>query len=56
MDYSMSKTPFELTRQECEVVMEKLKVCRDPADRRNLLISLRQILAELDRLTKEQST
>ncbi len=43
---------FELARQEFDMVIEKLKVCKEPADRRNLPITLRQILVELDRLTR----
>jgi len=49
-------TPIKLARREFDTVVEKLKACTEPADRRNLLITLRQLLAELDRLTKEQST
>jgi hypothetical protein len=39
---------------EPDAAIEKLKLCKDPAERRDLLTSLRRILSGLDGLTHER--
>lgn len=45
----MSDEQFEATRKEFEAVAKKLKACKDPIDRLNLLRLLRHLLVELER-------
>ena len=45
---------FIAIRADLDATLEKLKACSNPIDRRSLLTALRQLLAELDRLTKEE--
>lgn len=45
---------FIAIRAELDTTLEKLKACSNPIDRRNLLTALRRLLAELDKLTKQE--
>jgi hypothetical protein len=45
---------FKAIRADLDATLEKLKACSNPIDRRNLLTALRRLLAELDKLTKEE--
>ena len=45
---------FIAIRAELDATLEKLKACSNPIDRRNLLTALRRLLAELDKLTKQE--
>jgi hypothetical protein len=45
---------FIAIRAELDATLEKLKACSNPIDRRNLLTAFRRLLAELDKLTKQE--
>lgn len=45
---------FKAIGAELDATLEKLKACSNPFDRRYLLTALRRLLAELDKLTKEE--
>lgn len=45
----MSAEQFESTRKEFDAVAKKLRTCKDPVDRLNLLRVLRHLLTELER-------
>jgi hypothetical protein len=46
-------TPFELARRGFDVTVKTLKVCTEADDRRDLLMTVRRILSELERPTAE---
>ena len=45
---------FMAIRAELDATLAKLKSCENPIDRRHLLAALRRLLAELDKLTKQE--
>lgn len=50
----MQTTPFELASQEFDTALEKFHATNSYADKMNFMVVLRQIIAELARLTEEK--
>ena len=49
----MRKLRFDEIQAEMNATLEKLKLAKGPADRRTLLVALRKLIAEFDKLASE---
>jgi hypothetical protein len=49
----MGNEPFNRVQSEINASLEMLKICTDPGKRHDLLISLRRLIAKIERLSAD---